>query len=191
MFNNTLLTALTERQPPMWSMDRADLVRELAELKLTATWPGAVNGVGGTLTIEPTGTRVAFRAEELPLLNGQPLMPRLQELRAVTQATQERWVVVYCKDEPRATQVQQMLPPEVLVRPLEPAVPGAFAISYQLDSPAIDRIASKLDAALYYQPGVRVSQSLVAMEELTTAAEKRANKRGVDLSPNKDKGKSR
>jgi hypothetical protein len=185
----TSLTVLTERQPPMWSMDRDDLVRELGELKLTVTWPGAVNGVGGTLTIEPTGTGVTFLAEELPLRNGQPLLPRLQELGAANWATKERQVLVYCTDESRASQVQQTLPLGVLVRPLEPAVAGAFAISYQLDSPAIDRIAAGFDASIYYQPGVRVSESVAAMVQRSNAAEQRAVERNAGLSPSKDKGR--
>ncbi len=186
----TILTALTERQPPMWSMDRDDFVRELAELKLTATWPGAVKGVGGTLTIEPTGTGVAFLAAELPLLNGQPLVPRLKELLDANWATKERWVLVYCADERRASQVQQTLPPGVQTRPLEPAVAGAFAISYQLNSPAIDRIAAGLDASLYYQPGVRVLESVQAMVQRSNAAESRAAERSEGISfPSRDKGR--
>ena len=185
----TILTALTERQPPMWSMNRDDLVRELAQLKLTATWPGAVKGVSGTLTIEPTGTGVCFLAEELPLLNGQPLVPRLQELNAANWATKERHVLVYCTDERRASQVQQTLPPGVLVRPLEPAVTGAFAISYQLDSPTIDRIAAGFDASIYSQPGVRVLESVTAIMQRTDAAERRAAQRDAYLSPSKDKGR--
>jgi hypothetical protein len=184
----TILTALTDRQPPMWSMDRNDLVRELGELKLTVTWPGAVKGVGGTLTIEPTGTGVTFLAEELPLLNGQPLISRLQELRTANWATTERQLLVYCADEHRASQVQQTLPPEVLVRPLEPAVAGAFAISYRLDSPAIDRIAAGFDASLYYQPGVRVLESVEAMVQRGDAAEKRAVERDASL-PTNDRGR--
>ena len=178
-----ILTALTERQPPMLSMDRDDLERELAQLKLTVTWPGAVKGVGGTLTIEPTGTGVAFRAEELPLLNGQPLVPRLKELLAANWASQERWVLVYCADERRASQVQQTLPPGVLIRPLEPAVTGAFAIRYQLDSPAIDRIEAGLDASIYHHLGVRLSESVVAMGQRSSAAETRAAERNEGISP--------
>jgi hypothetical protein len=81
------------------------------------------------------------------------------------------------------------LPPEVLVRPLEPAVAGAFAISYRLDSPAIDRIAAGFDASLYYQPGVRVLESVEAMVQRGDAAEKRAVERDASLSPTNDRGR--
>ncbi len=120
--------------------DRAELTGQFAKVGLAASWPGAVAGEGGILTLTHQALGHRFTHEELPV-HEKPLLPQLTAARLANWQNPEREAHIHCRDEDRAVKIKAVLHEEgVRLLPAEPGSERTFVARYRLDSQNIKQI---------------------------------------------------
>jgi hypothetical protein len=119
---------------------REELTEQFSKVGLAASWPGAVAGKGGTLTLTHVALGHSFTHQELPI-HGQPLLAHIEALASDNRENPERSVRIHYRDEAQATAIKaDLLKHGVRLSPTEPASERAFVASYRLDSGSIEQV---------------------------------------------------
>lgn len=121
---------------------REELAEQFSKVGLAASWPGAVAGKAGTLTLTHVALGHSSTHLELPI-HGQPLLVHIEALASANWQNPERSVRINYRDEAQAAAIKaELLKHGVRLSPTEPVSARAFMASYRLDSGSIEQVDS-------------------------------------------------
>jgi hypothetical protein len=143
---------------------REELTEQFSKVGLAASWPGAVAGKGGTLTLTHVALGHSFTHQKLPI-HGQPLLAHIEALASDNWQNPERSVRIDYRDEAQAAAIKaDLLKHGVRLSPTEPASERAFVASYRLDSGSIEQVDS-IFKRIKASDGSRVVESDAATKQ--------------------------